>query len=235
MSHEWGNYPENFTPKMYWGARAILERVSGQSGKSLDLLPDRQSFERSDGNQREQDVFFDWINTKVLPELRRLARENRFYEWDDLVTVQSEDGAFMCQATPKGSGGEYLYIGCWEVEQKSTITKAVLRSQLQRGHALKDLLAFGPGQDCEIFKADKFYPGDVIIYVPDTSLNRIPLNCPIMDLEELEEVMSQCYTGQDFIDECHGDIEKAENLFCYCDWQHPSSAIDDLADDGEES
>ena len=76
MSHEWGNYPENFTPKMYWGARAILERVSGQSGKSLDLLPDRQSFERSDGNQREQDVFFDWINTKVLPELRRLAREN---------------------------------------------------------------------------------------------------------------------------------------------------------------
>jgi hypothetical protein len=56
-----------------------------------------------------------------------------------------------------------------------------------------------------------------------------------MDLEELEEVMSQCYTGQDFIDECHGDIEKAENLFCYCDWQHPSSAIDDLADDGEES
>lgn len=66
-------------------------------------------------------------------------------------------------------------------------------------------------------------------------MNRIPLNCPIMDLEELEEVMSQCYTGQDFIDECHGDIEKAENLFCYCDWQHPSSAIDDLADDGEES
>ena len=48
MSHEWGNYPENFTPKMYWGARAILERVSGQSGKSLDLLPDRQSFERSE-------------------------------------------------------------------------------------------------------------------------------------------------------------------------------------------
>lgn len=27
----------------------------------------------------------------------------------------------MCQATPKGSGGEYLYIGCWEVEQESTI------------------------------------------------------------------------------------------------------------------
>ena len=97
MSHEWGNYPENFTPKMYWGARAILERQSGLPGKVLCLLPDRQSFERLDGSQREQDVFFDWINTKVLPKLRCLASEN--------------------QATPKGSCGEYLYIGCWEVEK----------------------------------------------------------------------------------------------------------------------
>ena len=52
MSHEWGNYPENFTPKMYWGARAILERDSGGPGKALYLLPDRQSFERLDGSQR---------------------------------------------------------------------------------------------------------------------------------------------------------------------------------------
>ena len=118
MSHEWGNYPENFTPKMYWGARAILERDSGGPGKALYLLHDRQSFEQLDGSQRDQDVFFDWINTKALPELRRLARENRFYEWKDLVTIQSEAGSFMCQATPKTSGGEYLYIGCWEVNSE---------------------------------------------------------------------------------------------------------------------
>lgn len=118
MSHEWGNYPENFTPKMYWRARAILERVSGLPGKSLDLLPDRQSFERLDGSQKNPDMFIDWINKKVLPELRRLARDNHFYEWNDLATIQSEDGTFMCQATPKGSGGEYLYIGCWEVNLK---------------------------------------------------------------------------------------------------------------------
>ena len=118
MSHEWGNYPENFTPKIYWGARAILERVSGQPGKSLDLLPDRQSFERLDGSQRDPDTFIAWINTKVLPELRHFARENYFCEWNDLATIQSEDGAFISQATPKGSGGEYLYIGCWEVNLK---------------------------------------------------------------------------------------------------------------------
>ena len=137
MSHEWGNYPENFTPKMYWGARAILERDSGGPGKALYLLPDRQSFERLDGSQRDQDVFFDWINTKALPELRHRARENRFYEWSDLVTIQSEDGSFMCQATPKGSYGEYLYIGCWEVEQQSTITKPMLRIQLQQARTAR--------------------------------------------------------------------------------------------------
>ena len=115
MGHEWGNYPENFIPKMCWGARAILDRQSGLPGKALYLLPDRQSFERLEGSQRNQDAFFDWINTKALPELRHLAGENRFNEWNDLVAIQSEDGAFMCQATPKNSGGEYLYIGCWEV------------------------------------------------------------------------------------------------------------------------
>ena len=235
MSHEWGNYPKKFTPKMYWGARAILERQSGLPGKVLCLLPDRQSFERLDGSQREQDVFFDWINTKVLPKLRCLASENHFHEWKDLATIQSEDGAFMCQATPKGSYGEYLYIGCWEVEQEATITKTMLRSQLQQGRTLNDLLAFGPGQDCEIFKANKFYPGDVVIYVPDVALNHIPLDRPITGPEELDKVLSQCYTGQDFIDECGGDAEMAERLFSYCDWQHPSSAIDELADDEEDT
>ena len=116
-----------------------------------------------------------------------------------------------------------------------TLTKQELRLQLQQGHTLNELLAFGPGQDCEIFKADKFYPGDVVIYVPDVALNHIPLDRPITDQEEFSDVLSNCYTGQDFIDECHGDTEKAERLFCYCDWQHPSSAVDELADDGEES
>ena len=111
MSHEWGNYPENFTPKMYWGARAILERQSGLPGKALCLLYDRQSFEQLEGSQRDQDVFFDWINTTALPELRRLARENRFYEWNDLTTIQSEDGAFMGQATPRAAMGNTSILG----------------------------------------------------------------------------------------------------------------------------
>lgn len=41
--------------------------------------------------------------------------------------------------------------------------------------------------------------------------------------------------GQDFINECQGDVEKTERLFCCCDWQHPSSAMDELTDDGEDT
>ncbi len=130
---------------------------------------------------------------------------------------------------------DYEVLKLDQDNRNTILVKQELRLQLQQGHTLNDLLAFGPGQDCEIFKTDKFYPGDVVIYVPDVSLNRIPLDRPITDPEELAEVLSNCYTGQDFINECSGDVEKAGRLFYYCDWQHPSSAIDELADDEEES
>lgn len=130
---------------------------------------------------------------------------------------------------------DYEVLELDQDKESSTLTKQELRLQLQQGRTLNDLLAFGPGQDCEIFKADKFYPGDVVIYVPDVYLNHIPLDRPITSPEELSEVLSNCYTGQDFIDECQGDTEKAKCLFSYCDWQHPSSAVDELADNEEES
>ena len=63
----------------------------------------------------------------------------------------------------------------------NVLTKQELKLQLQQGHTLNDILAFVLGQDCEIFKADKFYPGDVVIYVPDVALNHIPLDHSIMD------------------------------------------------------
>ena len=130
---------------------------------------------------------------------------------------------------------DYEVLELDQGKKNSELTKQELRLQLRQGHTLNDLLALGPGQDCEIFKADRFYPGDAIIYVPDVALNHIPLDRPITDSEELSEALSNCYTGQDFIDECGGDVEKSERLFYYCDWQHPSSAIDELADDEGES
>ena len=130
---------------------------------------------------------------------------------------------------------DYEVLELDQGKRSRVLRKQELRLQLQQGHTLNDLLAFGPGQDCEIFKADKFHTGDVVIYVPDVYLNHIPLDRPITGPAELDEVLSQCYTGQDFIDECEGDAEKAKRLFCYCDWQHPSSAVDELADDEEDT
>lgn len=49
--------------------------------------------------------------------------------------------------------------------------------------------------------------------------------------ETIEEVVGNCYTSNDFIEECGGNLELAERLFWYCDWQHPSSAVDEVIDD----
>ena len=115
------------------------------------------------------------------------------------------------------------------------MTKSELKSRLKAGECLNDLLPFGPGQDCEINKAEGFAAGDEVIYIPDIILNRIHINKPITDPEELEEVLFSCYTGDDFVEECDGNQEKAEALFWFCDWQHPASAFNDGAVDNKEN
>lgn len=113
-------------------------------------------------------------------------------------------------------------------------TKGELRKAISGGMALKDILSFGPGQDCEIFKAKEFSDGEKVIYVPDVALNEIPIDRPVTDPDELESVLSCCYTGNDFIEVCDGSLELAERLFWYCDWQHPSSAYSEVCEDEEE-
>lgn len=113
------------------------------------------------------------------------------------------------------------------------MTKSELRRRLKAGYLMDDVFAFGPGQECEIFKAERFRPGDEIIYIPDTHLNTIPRGTCIKDDETIEDVIGCCYTGDDFIDECGGNQELAERLFYYCDWQHPSSAVTEIEDEEE--
>lgn len=114
------------------------------------------------------------------------------------------------------------------------MTKAELRDYLKAGYFMDDAFDFRPGQDCEIFKAEEFKAGKEIIYIPDVYLNVIPRETCITDDEVIDEVESNCYTGDDFVEQCGGDREKAERLFWYCDWQHPSSAMDEGAVDDDE-
>ncbi len=112
------------------------------------------------------------------------------------------------------------------------MTKEELKEGFHQGFSLDDMLTLIPGQDCMIFKADKFRTDDEVIYIPDMCLNEITAyRTP--DPEEYDYILSNCYTGRDFIDEAGGNEALAYRLFCYCDWQHPSSAINEV-DCGEE-
>lgn len=113
------------------------------------------------------------------------------------------------------------------------MTKAELREKLLGGAIMDDLFAFRNGKDCEIFKAARFGQGDDIIYIPDLALNLIPVTEPANDPKDVEEIVDCCYTGNDFIEECDGDVEKARHLFWYCDWQHPCSALPEIDDEEE--
>ena len=45
---------------------------------------------------------------------------------------------------------------------------------------------------------------------------------------EIENVLNNCYTGNDFMTECSGYEDLARELFDFVDWQHPN--IQDLLD-----
>lgn len=113
------------------------------------------------------------------------------------------------------------------------MTKAELLEGLRNGSALKELLQLSPGQDCTIYKAEKFSIGDEVIYIPDMELNNITTGKSMYE-EDAEYTVNRCYSGEDFVDLCDGDDALAYRLWCYCDWQHPSSALPECEYDDEE-
>lgn len=110
------------------------------------------------------------------------------------------------------------------------MTKTELKGALKTGKVMEELLPSIPGQECEIYKASSFALGDDIIYIPDIWLNEIPYHTVISDDEVIKEILLSCYSGNDFVEECDGDVQLAERLFRLCDWQHPSSLLPELMD-----
>lgn len=105
------------------------------------------------------------------------------------------------------------------------LTKAELRKHLKAGKTLADLLVLSPGQGNEIFKADKFSLGDDIIYIPDLSVYDLSFYGQATTAEDIQNILDHCYTGKDFVAVAEGDQALAYRLFCYVDWQGPSSAL----------
>lgn len=109
--------------------------------------------------------------------------------------------------------------------------KSELRDMLCAGHTMDELITCTRGQDCLIFRSDCFQPGDEVLYIPDIDMNEIPMDRPLSGREEIEEVLHECYTGDQLLELCGNDRAKAERLFWYCDWQHPEAAVDELDDE----
>ena len=115
------------------------------------------------------------------------------------------------------------------------MTKQEIRAELENGAMLEDLLLFSAGQDCDIFKSE-FNPSmpDEVCYIPDIYLDEIKAWEKNLTDEEIEELLSDCYTVQDIIDACEGNVTMAERVFNYIDWQHPSTGFDELSMDNDE-
>ena len=100
------------------------------------------------------------------------------------------------------------------------MTKNELKMKLEAGAFLIDLFDLTYGQECLIYKGN-FEISDQIIYIPDVDLNEIDTES-VLDDEEIENVLNNCYTGNDFMTECNGHEDLARELFYFVDWQHPN-------------
>lgn len=105
MSRDFGIYPDNESPKLWWGARGIIRYY----GNSLDIPWDRQSHEFADGE--DKDDFIYWIDKTAIPKLEECVK----YRDTRKVSFDSDSGRFHCEAEDRNSGG-YLYIGAWSRE-----------------------------------------------------------------------------------------------------------------------
>lgn len=108
------------------------------------------------------------------------------------------------------------------------MTKEELKKQLEERKTLQGLFQFSVGQECLIFKALEFQLGSDIIYISDISLHEIPDDCPITEIEDQEQALSDCYSGDDFVNICSGDVKLAKQLFDWCDWQSPEAALPEV-------
>ena len=106
------------------------------------------------------------------------------------------------------------------------MTKNELKMKLEAGAFLIDLFDLTYGQECLIYKGN-FEISDQIIYIPDVDMNEIDTESVLED-EEIENVLNNCYTGNDFMTECSSHEDLARELFDFVDWQHPN--IQDLLD-----
>ena len=101
------------------------------------------------------------------------------------------------------------------------MTKEYLRKELECGKRLKDIFEFIDGQDCTIYKG-KFDLDNAenIIYIPDIFTNDIDFETDFLTEREIKNILENCFTTEDFLEEAQGHVNLAERLFSLVDWQY---------------
>ena len=167
------------------------------------------------------------------------VRAENGYDAYDKVDTMINDGEIDLPC----DGGNYGYKRELEVKETKkesniskniTVTKEQLKERLKNGEHLEDIFEFTDGQECLIYKGN-FEVSDNIIYIPDIWLNELNVDSRATE-EDIEDIIHNCYTGKDFMEECH-DIESvAETLFNIVDWQHPDiqDVLDGYIEDDDE-
>lgn len=107
--------------------------------------------------------------------------------------------------------------------------KNELIRRLRCGEKLEDIIEFTSGQECDIFKEKwRDFESDDLVYIPDIYVNDEVICGRPMTENEIEDFKSVAYTWEDFIDEADGDENLAKRAFINCDWQHPSTEIEQI-------
>lgn len=103
---EWGLYPKDSRPRIYWGARADIHN-------GMVKLPlDRQSFTTApDVEEAEKKKFVTWVGTEAMPQLNQRVNSHDIAH----IELSSSDGSYFCLAEGRGNGA-FLYIGAYTQE-----------------------------------------------------------------------------------------------------------------------
>lgn len=67
-----------------------------------------------------------------------------------------------------------------------------------------------------------------VIYIPSFDVAEIRLYETLLERWEIEEILSMCYTWDDFLEIAHSNEKLAECIFWQCNWQSPSLELDSL-------
>lgn len=111
------------------------------------------------------------------------------------------------------------------------MTKEELKEKLEKGFSIAEILPLRNGVECTIFKATQFATDDTIIYVPDCEMNDVRFEA-YLTTEDIGIIMENVYSGKDFLEICNSNEAKAKDVWEYVNWQHPSSAYDEMCESG---